>query len=151
IVLAPMTRCSALDHLPHSVHMEFYSQRATEGGLLITKGVGVVDNAFGFPHYRGIYKKEQVEAWKPVVKAVHDKGEIPELFLIYYRKYNNTTSNHMCTMQCERRMGVELPTIDSFSMNFLVQSKRLILFLIPLLRGTGSTLSQDVDNDSPLS
>jgi 12-oxophytodienoic acid reductase len=29
-----------------------------------------------FPYTPGIYTKEQIEAWKPVVKAVHDKGGI---------------------------------------------------------------------------
>lgn len=29
-----------------------------------------------FPHVPGIYNKEQVEAWKKVVDAVHKKGAI---------------------------------------------------------------------------
>nr|CAB3484612.1 unnamed protein product [Digitaria exilis] len=29
-----------------------------------------------FPHSAGIWSKEQVEAWKPVVDAVHAKGGI---------------------------------------------------------------------------
>ncbi|KAH9307302.1 hypothetical protein KI387_035213 [Taxus chinensis] len=91
IVLAPMTRCRALNHLPQTTHMEFYSQRATEGGLLITEGVGIADDAFGFPHCPGIYKKEQVEAWKPVVKAVHDKGGV-----IFCQLWHVGRASHTC-------------------------------------------------------
>lgn len=29
-----------------------------------------------FPHVPGIYSEEQVEAWKPIVDAVHAKGAI---------------------------------------------------------------------------
>ena len=29
-----------------------------------------------YPCVPGIYTKEQIEGWKPVVKAVHDKGAI---------------------------------------------------------------------------
>ena len=29
-----------------------------------------------FPHAPGVWTDEQVEAWKPIVKAVHDKGGI---------------------------------------------------------------------------
>eukprot|EP01018_Ginkgo_biloba_P019654 Gb_11957 [translate_table: standard] len=71
-----MTRCRALNHLPQPAHVKFYSQRATNGGLLITEAVAVADTAFGFPHSPGIFTKEQVDAWKPVVKAVHDKGSV---------------------------------------------------------------------------
>lgn len=30
----------------------------------------------GYPHTPGIWTHEQVEAWKPIVKAVHNKGTI---------------------------------------------------------------------------
>ncbi|GLJ47035.1 hypothetical protein SUGI_0993090 [Cryptomeria japonica] len=91
IVLAPMTRCRALDHLPQAAHIEFYSQRATKGGFLITEGVGIADNAFGFPHCPGIYTEEQVEAWKPVSKAVHDKGGV-----IFCQLWHVGRASHTC-------------------------------------------------------
>ena len=31
-------------------------------------------SACRYPETPGIYTKEQIEAWKPIVKAVHDKG-----------------------------------------------------------------------------
>ncbi|KAL9250641.1 12-oxophytodienoate reductase 3-like protein [Drosera capensis] len=76
VVLAPMTRCRALNELPNQALVEYYTQRSTPGGFLITEGTLVSPTAPGFPHCPGIYTDEQVEAWKKVVKAVHSKGAI---------------------------------------------------------------------------
>ncbi|XP_028548930.1 putative 12-oxophytodienoate reductase 8, partial [Dendrobium catenatum] len=54
----------------------FYSQRTTRGGLLISEATGVSDTAQGYPRTPGIWTKEQVEAWKPIVSAVHEKGGV---------------------------------------------------------------------------
>lgn len=76
VVLAPMTRCRALDNMPQPCHVEFYSQRTTRGGLLITEANAVSPQAIGFPHSPGIFKDDQIKAWKNVVDAVHEKGGI---------------------------------------------------------------------------
>lgn len=76
VVLAPMTRCRALDNIPQPSHVDFYSQRTTRGGLLITEANAVSQQAIGFPHSPGIFNDEQVKAWKNVVDAVHEKGGI---------------------------------------------------------------------------
>ncbi|KAK4415756.1 12-oxophytodienoate reductase 3 [Sesamum alatum] len=76
VVLAPMTRCRALNNVPNSALVEYYSQRATNGGFLITEGTMISPTAAGFPHVPGIFNKEQVEAWKHVVGAVHAKGAV---------------------------------------------------------------------------
>ncbi|KAA8538750.1 hypothetical protein F0562_028355 [Nyssa sinensis] len=59
---------------PHAILC--YSQRTTKGGLLIAEATGVSDTAQGYPHTPGIWTKEQVEAWKPIVDTVHAKGGI---------------------------------------------------------------------------
>ncbi|XP_073052408.1 12-oxophytodienoate reductase 3-like [Primulina eburnea] len=76
VVLAPMTRCRALNSIPQPALAQYYSQRATKGGLLITEGTMISPTAAGFPHVPGIFNKEQVEAWREVVDAVHAKGAI---------------------------------------------------------------------------
>jgi len=79
IVLAPLTRNRSYGNLPQSHAILYYSQRATRGGLLIAEATGVSSDAQGMslcPHTPGIWTKEQVEAWKPVVNAVHAKGGI---------------------------------------------------------------------------
>lgn len=76
VVLAPMTRCRAINSIPQPAMAEYYAQRATNGGFLITEGTMISPTAAGFPHVPGIFTREQVEAWKPVVDAVHAKGAI---------------------------------------------------------------------------
>lgn len=74
IVYAPLTRCRALNNVPVKMSIQYYEERATDGGLLISEGTIVSPNGFGYPCTPGIFNEEQVEAWKPIVKAVHDKG-----------------------------------------------------------------------------
>ncbi|XP_011087657.1 putative 12-oxophytodienoate reductase 11 [Sesamum indicum] len=76
IVLAPLTRNRSYNNVPQPHAAVYYSQRATKGGLLITEATGVSDTAQGYPHTPGIWTKEHVEAWKPIVDAVHQKGGI---------------------------------------------------------------------------
>ncbi|KAK4483919.1 hypothetical protein RD792_011128 [Penstemon davidsonii] len=76
IVLAPLTRQRSYNYVaqPHAVL--YYSQRATKGGFLLSEACGVSDTAQGYPDTPGIWTKEQVEAWKPIVDAVHAKGAV---------------------------------------------------------------------------
>ncbi|XP_038683784.1 putative 12-oxophytodienoate reductase 11 [Tripterygium wilfordii] len=76
IVLAPLTRQRSYDNVPQPHAILYYSQRTTKGGLLICEATGVSDTAQGYPFTPGIWTKEQVEAWKPIVNAVHAKGGI---------------------------------------------------------------------------
>ncbi|KAL5182816.1 12-oxophytodienoate reductase 3 [Glycine soja] len=76
VVLAPMTRCRALNGIPLPAHAQYYTQRSTLGGFLITEGTLISPTSSGFPHVPGIYSDEQVEAWRNVVDAVHAKGSI---------------------------------------------------------------------------
>ncbi|KAL6858777.1 hypothetical protein ACP4OV_017779 [Aristida adscensionis] len=76
VVLAPMTRCRAPGGVPGPALEEYYAQRSTEGGLLISEGTVVSPSGPGFPRVPGIYNQEQINAWKKVVDAVHAKGAI---------------------------------------------------------------------------
>ncbi|KAJ7555575.1 hypothetical protein O6H91_05G045300 [Diphasiastrum complanatum] len=76
IVLAPLTRCRSYNTIPQPHAALFYAQRTAPGGLLIAEATGVSETSNGYPHAPGIWSQEQVEAWKPIVKAVHDKGGI---------------------------------------------------------------------------
>lgn len=76
IVLAPLTRQRSFNNVAQPHAILYYSQRTTQGGLLITEATGVSDTAQGYQHTPGIWTKEQVEAWKPIVDAVHAKGGI---------------------------------------------------------------------------
>jgi N-ethylmaleimide reductase len=73
LVMAPMTRCRAINNIPNDLMAEYYRQRAN-AGLVITEGVAPSINGVGYARIPGIYNKEQVEGWKKVTKAVHDEG-----------------------------------------------------------------------------
>ncbi|XP_061354414.1 12-oxophytodienoate reductase 2-like isoform X1 [Gastrolobium bilobum] len=76
VVLAPLTRQRSYNNVPQPHAILYYSQRTSKGGLLIAEATGVSDTAQGYPNTPGIWTKEQVEAWKPIVDAVHAKGGI---------------------------------------------------------------------------
>lgn len=76
VVLAPLTRDRSYNNVPQPHAALYYSQRTTKGGLLITEATGVSDTAQGYPDTPGIWTKEHVEAWKPIVDAVHEKGGV---------------------------------------------------------------------------
>nr|XP_043623491.1 putative 12-oxophytodienoate reductase 11 [Erigeron canadensis] len=76
VVLAPLTRQRSYGNVPQPHAILYYSQRTSKGGLLISEATGVSDTAQGYPETPGIWTKEHVEAWKPIVDAVHAKGGI---------------------------------------------------------------------------
>uniref|UniRef100_A0ACD5XZH7 Uncharacterized protein n=1 Tax=Avena sativa TaxID=4498 RepID=A0ACD5XZH7_AVESA len=74
VVLAPLTRQRSYGNVPQPHAAVYYAQRATPGGLLITEATGVSDTAQGYHNTPGIWTPEHVEAWKPIVTAIHAKG-----------------------------------------------------------------------------
>ncbi|XP_074588178.1 putative 12-oxophytodienoate reductase 11 [Curcuma longa] len=90
IVLAPMTRQRSYGNVPQPHAILYYSQRASKGGLLISEGTGISDTAQGFEGSPGIWTKEQVEAWTPIVDAVHEKGGIFFCQIAHVGRVSNT-------------------------------------------------------------
>ncbi|KAI3714057.1 hypothetical protein L1987_72647 [Smallanthus sonchifolius] len=76
IVLTPMTRFRCYNTFPQSHSVLYYSQRTTNGGFLIAEATVISRDAQGFKDTPGIWSKEHIYAWKPVVEAVHAKGGI---------------------------------------------------------------------------
>ncbi|RZC73368.1 hypothetical protein C5167_048850 [Papaver somniferum] len=76
VVLAPLGRLRSYDYLPQPHAILYYSQRTTDGGFLISEATAISETSLRYPRTPGIWTKEQVEAWKPIVKAVHEKGGI---------------------------------------------------------------------------
>ena len=76
IVMAPLTRCRAPQTIPNELMAEYYSQRTTTGGLLITEGTFPNKQARLSNSIPGIWTSEQASQWKMVVDKVHEKGGI---------------------------------------------------------------------------
>lgn len=74
IIMSPLTRCrSSEGRVPNAMMAEYYAQRAT-AGLIISEATSVEPMGVGYPNTPGIWSKEQVEGWKLVTDAVHEKG-----------------------------------------------------------------------------
>lgn len=75
VFMAPMTRSRADNpgNVPNLLMAEYYSQRAS-AGLIISEGVPVSKQAVGYINTPGIYSEAQIDGWKLVTKAVHEKG-----------------------------------------------------------------------------
>jgi len=76
IVMAPLTRMRAEQpgDIPGSLAVEYYTQRASQGGLIITEATTVAVTGRGYLGAPGIYSEAQVAAWARVTSAVHAKG-----------------------------------------------------------------------------
>ncbi|KAI9081360.1 hypothetical protein K1719_036701 [Acacia pycnantha] len=76
VVLAPLTRQRSYNNIPQPHAILYYSQRTTNGGLLISEATCISPTAIGYTDVPGTWTKEQIEAWKPIVDSVHAKGGI---------------------------------------------------------------------------
>jgi 12-oxophytodienoic acid reductase len=94
VVLAPLTRCRSYGNVPQPHAAVHYSQRATGGGLLIAEATVISPTALGYPETPGIWSQEQVEAWKPIVDAVHRKGALFFLQIWHVGRVSSTGTWH---------------------------------------------------------
>jgi N-ethylmaleimide reductase len=76
VVMAPLTRLRSKipGDIPVDLMTEYYGQRASEGGLIISEGATVSIGGRGYLGAPGIYCEEQVNGWRRVTEAVHAKG-----------------------------------------------------------------------------
>jgi len=74
ILLAPLTRCRAVDNrTPNTLMRDYYVQRAA-AGLLITEATSVDPMGVGYPNTPGIWSEQQVAGWRVITDAVHAAG-----------------------------------------------------------------------------
>jgi N-ethylmaleimide reductase len=73
-VMAPMTRTRATeDGVPTDLMRDYYVQRAG-AGLIITECTQISEQAHGIIRAPGIYREDQIAAWRNITSAVHDAG-----------------------------------------------------------------------------
>src|SRR5208283_820452 len=74
ILMAPLTRCRAIDRrIPNQLMVEYYAQRAS-AGLIFSEATAVSPMGVGYPDTPGIWSSQQLEGWKAITSAVHNKG-----------------------------------------------------------------------------
>lgn len=105
VVMAPLTRLRSRQpgDVPHALNAEYYGQRASQGGLIITEATDISPQARGYPGAPGIYSAEQIEGWRQVTDDVHAKGGI-----IFLQIWHTGRVSHS-----SMRPGVALPVAPS--------------------------------------
>ncbi len=74
IVMAPLTRSRSNEEgLVPAYAASYYAQRAA-AGLIVSEATNISPQARGYAKTPGIWSDAQVEAWRPVVEAVHEAG-----------------------------------------------------------------------------
>ncbi|KAF2142701.1 uncharacterized protein K452DRAFT_248159 [Aplosporella prunicola CBS 121167] len=87
VVFAPCTRnrCTPLQRestpekpnrvwYPNDLMAEYYRQRASDGGLIISEGIAPSLESNGMPGVPGLFVPEHREGWKKITSAVHSQG-----------------------------------------------------------------------------
>jgi N-ethylmaleimide reductase len=76
VVMAPLTRSRSEQPgaIPGHLMLEYYAQRASDGGFIVSEGTSVSLTGRGWLGAPGLYLDQQVEGWKKITAAVHAKG-----------------------------------------------------------------------------
>ena len=92
VVMAPLTRMRSHqpDDVPGEMMVEYYSQRASEGGFIVTEATTVAITGRGYLGAPGIYSDEQVAGWRKITDAVHAKGGLIFLQLWHVGRAGHT-------------------------------------------------------------
>ena len=76
VVMAPLTRSRSIqpDSIPGDLMAEYYSQRASDGGFIVTEATNISVTSRGWLGAPGLYSNEQVAGWRKVVSGVQARG-----------------------------------------------------------------------------
>ncbi|GBG29012.1 12-oxophytodienoate reductase-like protein [Hondaea fermentalgiana] len=131
VVLAPLTRFRAdrKTLVPTELMKEYYTQRATEGGLLITEATCISPEGLPDNNVPGIWTKEQTQGWKKIVDSVHAKGGLISVQLWHTGRMAHETMRDHPMADPER-----LPTVSASD--------------VTAPGKTGGTLSGEIDTYS---
>lgn len=74
VVMAPMTRCRAVEeNAPNDLMRKYYHQRSG-AGLIITEGTSPSPNGLGYARIPGMFSEAQIAGWQSVTEAVQKEG-----------------------------------------------------------------------------
>jgi N-ethylmaleimide reductase len=76
VIMAPLTcsRSVQPDSIPGDLMREYYEQRASKGGLIISEATNISLTSRGWLGAPGLYTDAQVAGWKKITAAVKSKG-----------------------------------------------------------------------------
>jgi 2,4-dienoyl-CoA reductase-like NADH-dependent reductase (Old Yellow Enzyme family) len=74
VVMAPLTRARAVnDRIPNELMAAYYAQRAS-AGMILSEATAVTPMGVGYANTPGIWSDAQVDGWRKVTDAVHERG-----------------------------------------------------------------------------
>ncbi|QWT22170.1 alkene reductase [Bacillus sp. NP157] len=78
IAMAPLTRMRSTQpgDVPNDLMVDYYTQRATKGGFILSEATVVSPNGSGYLGSPGIFTDDQVNGWKKIVESVHARGAV---------------------------------------------------------------------------
>ena len=75
VVMAPLTRMrSDPGDQPNALMRDYYAQRASSGGLIISEATPISRQGYGYAGAPGIYDDAQIAGWRAITDAVHEHG-----------------------------------------------------------------------------
>jgi N-ethylmaleimide reductase len=75
VVMAPLTGSRSVQpgSIPGDLMLDYYTQRASEGGLIVSEATPISIAGGGWFGAPGLYSDEQVAGWRRITNAVHEK------------------------------------------------------------------------------
>jgi len=74
VIMAPLTRSrSTRDNVPTAMMVNYYAMRAS-AGLITSEAIAISPQGAGFTYTPGLWRGDQIEAWRSITQAVHARG-----------------------------------------------------------------------------
>src|SRR5258708_27975008 len=75
VVIGPLTRSRSVQpgNIPGDLMLEYYSQRASDGGLIVSEATSISVAGGGWFASPSLYSDAHVSGWKRITDAVHQK------------------------------------------------------------------------------
>jgi hypothetical protein len=76
VVMSPLTRSRSQQpgDIPGALMQQYYTQRASKGGFVVSEATTTSPSAKGWFGAPGIYTDDQVAGWRKITAAIHAKG-----------------------------------------------------------------------------
>jgi N-ethylmaleimide reductase len=94
---------------------EYYAQRASDGGLIVTEATSISLSGSGWLGAPGLYSGEQIAGWKKVLSGVHAKGG-----RMFAQLWHTGRSSHVSLT------GGEMPASASVDSSYWQHSSHLV-------------------------
>ena len=117
VVMAPLTRSRSREpgDVPGELMEEYYTQRASDGGLIISEGTNISITSRGWFGAPGIYTEAHVAGWNKITDAVHAKGG----FMFCQLWHAGRSSNALMT-------GGAMPVAPSIDASYWLDSEKSV-------------------------